>query len=196
MRYFFACLIGYLLGSTTLALVIGDVFYNRDVRNEGSGNMGATNVTRSFGPTAGVITLLWDIGKCILAMRIGSQLAGEAGLAGAAFACFAGHCFPCLHKFRGGKGVAVGAAIAFAVSWKAFLVVFLVFLVVVFLSRRVSLGSVCAALGLAVVSYSLLSVSPSKAILGIASGIFIIAMHRENIIRLVTGREPAFTLPK
>ena len=139
-----------------------------------------------------MITLLWDIGKCALAMRIGRGLAGDVGVAVSGLACMLGHSFPCLHRFRGGKGVAVGAAIAYAVSPKAFLLIIAVFLLLTGLSRRVTLGSVCASLSLTVYSVIHFADSPARGVLGIAAGLFVAFMHRDNIRRLIKGEEPAF----
>ena len=188
-------IIGYLFGSTTLAIFIGDVFYNRDVRNEGSGNMGATNMSRSFGMKAGVWTLLWDVGKCLIALIIGRAVFSEIGICAAGIACLIGHAFPCLHYFKGGKCVACSVAVAFFLSWKIGIIVLAVFALAVLLSRRVSLGSVLAALALAVSSVFLTGSVPEM-VLGAFAGCFVILRHHANIRRLIKGTEPAFSISK
>ena len=195
MKYILTAIIGYLLGSTTLAILIGDVFFNRDVRNEGSGNLGAANVARCFGLKAALHVLVWDILKCLICLKIGTRLAGGAGLAVAGAACYLGHCFPCFHGFRGGKGVSVGAAIALIVSWKVFFITIGVFLLAAFLSRRVSVGSISAALALAAASFFLAPDVP-RIFLGLFAGILTVYMHKDNIERLIHGEEKEFRVNK
>ena len=193
--FILCALIGYIIGSTTLAILIGDVWFNRDVRNEGSGNMGATNVTRSFGLEAGICTLLWDMGKCVLALIIGRKLGGSTGLSLAGAGCVIGHAFPCFHGFKGGKCVAVGAIIGFAVSPKVFLIIVGVFVLIVLAGKRISLASITAAAALSI-SSAFLAQNTSIKILGVATGIIIIILHRQNIKRLIRGEEPRFKFTK
>lgn len=191
MKYFFLCIFSYLLGGTMLGLAIGYIYYNRDVRNEGSGNLGATNVARSFGWTSGVLTLLWDLGKSLAALSLGRRI-GAIGVCLSGCFCLIGHCFPCFHRFHGGKGVAVAAIIALFISWKVFAGALLVFVLAVLFSKRVSVGSVCAASLLGILSVVFGQDIP-RIILGLFTGCLVIFMHRDNIRRLLKGEEPKFS---
>ena len=103
--------IGYLLGSLSFSIIISCLFLGRDIRKHGSGNAGATNMTRVFGWVAGVATLAFDVLKAVAAMMIGRRLLGDVGVCLGGMAVMLGHCFPLFHHFKGGKGIATGAAI-------------------------------------------------------------------------------------
>ena len=136
-----AGIIGYLLGSVSAAVILSRRVFGGDVRKQGSGNAGATNVARVFGMRAGLLTLAGDVLKTALSMFLGGLLAGAEGSAVAAAACMLGHCFPLYFQFHGGKGVSVGAAIATYLDWRLILIILAVFLIVYFCCRKVSLAS-------------------------------------------------------
>lgn len=199
MTHLILAIIGYLLGSVNAAVVLTKTFFRKDVRNEGSGNAGATNVTRTFGWWAGVVTLGCDMLKTFLSAILGTRLfaAGTTGMCAALLGCILGHCFPVFFRFRGGKGVSVGFAIGLCVCPLAALIGGLaVFLVAALLTKRVSVGSLCGCLGIPVV-YALLggAVYPQLVLLVLVS-VLTLVMHRSNIQRLAAGTEPPFHVKK
>lgn len=182
---------GYLLGSLSASILLSRTAWGGDVRGKGSGNAGATNMARVYGLGAGFVTLGCDMLKAILATWLGSLLLGDAGLALGGVACMAGHCFPVFHEFKGGKGISVGAALGLMIDWRVFVCIILVFLVVAFLSKKVSLGSLAASLAITVFSL-VFAVSTPKLILAIVAMCLAVFQHRGNIRRLLNGTEPDF----
>ena len=190
LKYIFIIVGGYLLGSVSISIILSRML-GTDVRKKGSGNAGATNMARTFGLLAGFATLAGDFLKAVIAMYVGWRLCGDWGLMAGGMACTTGHCFPIFYDFRGGKGISVGAAIGLAIDWKVFVGIILVFLIVAFLSKKVSLGSVCAAV--AVVIFSLVFAAPlPRLLLAIYAAALAIFQHRANIRRLSEGTEPDF----
>lgn len=190
-KYILVASAGYLLGSLehvhhSFRAVLGE-----DVRRKGSGNAGATNMARVYGLKAGALTLGGDVLKASLSMLIGWLLLGDVGLALGGIASLVGHCFPVYYNFRGGKGVSVGAAVALAIDWRVFLSIVLVFALAAFLSKKVSLGSVCAAVAISITSL-IFQVSTPKLILAVFGMLLVVFQHRENIKRLINGTEPDF----
>ena len=192
MLTYLGILIGaYILGSLSLSIIVSNRLFGGDIRGMGSGNAGATNMARSFGWGAGLLTLAGDAAKAAIAMLAGNALAGDMGLALAGVGCILGHCFPILHGFKGGKGVSVGGAIAFGIDWRVGLVVVGTFLTAALLSRKISLGSVCAAVSI-VIACLLFGMSTPKLVLAVFSMALVILRHRANIERLLAGTEPDF----
>ena len=190
-KYIAAAAAGYLLGSVSASVLLSKLAFRRDVRAEGSGNAGATNVARVFGMWAGVATLLADVGKTVLAILLGQWLAGDVGLCIAGIACILGHCWPVYFHFRGGKGVSVGAAVGLMIDWRVFVIIFLVFFVTFALCQIVSVCSMASAVALPVAA-CLLGVTTPKLVLAIVTGVLVIFMHRGNIQRLLHGAEAKF----
>ena len=193
---YFALFAGaYVLGSANLSIIVSNKLFGGDIRRMGSGNAGATNMTRVFGWGAGVLTLGADAAKAVISMLVGQALFGDVGLALAGAGCIFGHCFPVLHDFKGGKGVSVGGAIAFGIDWRVGLVVVGAFLVGVLLSKKVSVGSICGALAI-LVGARIFQLSDPKIALAAFSMCLVIIRHRENIRRLLAGTEPNFKAGK
>lgn len=191
LSYVLAAVIAYLLGSVSVSVLLTKLVYHNDVRSQGSGNAGATNVARVFGMRAGVITLLGDVIKTVISMLLGRWLGGEAGLAVAGVACLAGHCWPVYFRFKGGKGVSVGAAVGAMIDWRVFLILVAVFFLTFALCRIVSVCSMNCAIALPLASW-LLGVDTPLLILAIITGIVVFFMHRGNLLRLIRGTEPKF----
>jgi len=187
-------ILGYVLGSVSMAILVTSG-KGKDIRKEGSGNSGATNMTRVFGWGAGILTLLSDMAKACLAMWIGGKIAGDWGIMAAAIGSIAGHCYPVFHKFQGGKGISVGAAIGLMIDWRVFVFIVAVFLIVVLISKKVSLGSICASATITVSSL-IFAVSTPKLIAAIVAMCIAIYRHKSNIIRLMNGTEPDFKAKK
>lgn len=194
LKYAFILVGGYLLGSVSVSIIFSRL-KGRDVREQGSGNAGATNMARAFGLGAGFLTLAGDFLKAVIVMTISRTLAGDWGLMLGGAACITGHCFPVFYRFRGGKGISVGAAIGLAIDWRVFVGIVLVFLLAAFLSKKVSLGSICAAVAIIVLSL-LFGVSTPRLILAIYAAALAIFQHRANIKRLAEGTEPDFKAAK
>ena len=108
----------FFVGSLSLSILASKTFFGGDIREKGSGNAGATNMARVHGWGAGLLTLAGDAAKAAVCMLAGKALAGEIGLCLGAGACMLGHCFPVLHNFKGGKGIAVGGAVGFGIDWR------------------------------------------------------------------------------
>lgn len=193
LKYLFSTVCAYLLGSLSVSIFISRTVMKNDVRAQGSGNAGATNMARVFGLHLGLITLAGDMLKAAAAMLLGWLLLGENGMCACGAACLLGHCYPALHEFRGGKGVSVGAMVFLLIDWRVLAVAAVFFALFAVLSRKVSLGSLMAAVsGFAAAAY--LGLSLPRLLLAAGAMLLVVARHRENIIRLVRGTEPNFTL--
>jgi acyl phosphate:glycerol-3-phosphate acyltransferase len=191
-------ILAYLLGSVPSAVWIGKWFYGIDVREQGSGNAGATNTIRVLGLKAGLPVLLIDAFKAWLAVAIAGWIAGgiltanDLILYRIAIGALAvlGHVFPVFAGFRGGKGVASLVGVVVALFPEAFFAVLIWFAVVFALSRYVSLASVTSALIFPlIVIFIFKENSPPLIVLSILVALFIPVTHRRNIQRLIRGTE-------
>jgi acyl phosphate:glycerol-3-phosphate acyltransferase len=198
----FIIVTSYLLGSIPFGYLLVRIFRGEDVRQSGSGNIGATNVSRKS-PALGLLTLTLDAGKGFAAVQIALSYSksGQNGerlhisMAVAALCAILGHMFPIWLKFRGGKGVATALGAFVRFSPLAVLVAIIIFLVTVLISRRVSLGSIVAA-ALFPGTVMLLHISNDPAVLtliGVAA-LLVVFRHYQNILRLLSGTEPPFSL--
>ena len=141
-----AILIAYLLGSIPVSVLVSKLIHKDDIRRHGSGNPGASNMTRTFGLKSGALTLIGDAGKGLLGTLIGLWLCGEPGMYYCAIAAVLGHNWPIFLKFKGGKGVATSFGVMLAIMpWLA-LGCFVVFILVALLTRYFSLASIVALL--------------------------------------------------
>ena len=192
LRYILCAVLGYLLGSFSASILISKYIFRRDVRKSGSGNAGAANTARVFGIGAGLLTLLGDFLKCLIAMLLTRALAGEIGMCVGGMTCMLGHCFPLYFHFRGGKAVATGAAVALLIDWRVLAIALAVYLLAAVLFRFASLASLCAAAAIPVSSL-ILSVSTPRLVLAIFTFVLVAVMHRGNIARLIAGTEPKFS---
>jgi len=199
----FVILAAYLLGSIPIGYLIVRLRGGGDVRATGSGGTGATNVTRRAGRRAGLLTLLLDALKGALAVLLARALLTDGfganwWVAGAALASVVGHCFPVWLRFRGGKGVATGLGVFTALVPPAVLCALPVFLLVVWATRYVSLGSITAAALLPLCVWLLggYTYPPEQRApltsAAAAGAALIVLMHRANIGRLLRGTENKF----
>ena len=198
MQIFYSFIVvaaAYFLGSLSGAIALSKGLLGEDVRKEGSGNAGATNMARVFGLGFGVITLLCDCLKSVAAILLGYWLLGEWGIFLGGISCIVGHCYPAIYRFKGGKGVSVGAVIAFAVDWRVFLAVVVTFALTAGISKKVSLGSVCAALMISVAAL-VVGVSLPRLLLAVLAMLLVVFRHRDNIIRILNGDEADFKAAK
>ena len=191
-RLIISAVIGYLLGSVSVAVLLTKGTFGRDVRSQGSGNAGATNVARVFGMGAGVLTLVGDMAKTALSGLAGYLLAGRLGLTVACCACLIGHCWPVWFGFRGGKGVSVAGCIALLLDWRFFLAIVGVFALMFILTHRVSAASVTAAVTYPILYWLILRDTGAGLWVCCIIAVIVIILHRGNISRLIKGTEPRF----
>lgn len=186
-----AFLVGYGLGSIPFGLILTRFAGAGDLRQIGSGNIGATNVLRTGRKGLALTTLLLDLAKGGLPAALGYAWYGPdvAVLAGAG--AIVGHCFPIWLGFRGGKGVATAAGVVLGLTPLVFLLILVGFVVVVWLTRWVSLGSITAAALAPLLAWLLGHVQPAELYLAVAA--LIVVKHRENIGRLLRGQENRLT---
>ncbi|MGD9863227.1 MAG: glycerol-3-phosphate 1-O-acyltransferase PlsY [Pseudodonghicola sp.] len=179
--------IGYALGSVPFGLVLAKIMGLGNLREIGSGNIGATNVLRTGNKPAAALTLLLDGGKGALAVLLARAFAGPDAVQLAALAAFLGHCYPVWLKFRGGKGVATFLGIWLALAWPVGIACCLTWLSAVAISRISSVGALAAAaastLWVVALGYG------HGFVLGILLTLLVFWRHRENIARLRAGTE-------
>ena len=150
-----SAVIAYLLGSISPSTLIARR-HGVNIKKAGSGNAGTTNTLRVLGAKAALATLIIDIGKGIAAVAAGYLLAGHLGAMVSAPAAFAGHCWPVYYKFRGGKGVAVAFGVLVALNPKIGFALLLICVLSVLITRRVSFGSIIAAIACPVLCWFLM----------------------------------------
>lgn len=190
---FIIAIISYLLGAVNGSIIASKYFFKKDIRDFGSGNAGLTNFYRIFGKTGVIVVLVIDIAKTALAVFLGWLLMKGFGfeVEGKLFAGFfvmLGHAFPIYYGFKGGKGVLCGGILVLMLDWRIGLLCWLVFIIAVAFTRYVSLGSICAGImlpiGIAVFDGWWLEV-----VLGLMCGLLLVIMHRQNLLRLIGGKE-------
>jgi glycerol-3-phosphate acyltransferase PlsY len=194
--------LGYFLGSIPFGLILAKLFGGSDVRSAGSGNIGATNVARVVGPTAGILTLLLDTGKGACAVWLAGRYTDHSAAATmlAGLAALIGHCFPVWLKFKGGKGVATALGVYLMLAPLAVLAAVAFFVAVVLAWRYVSLGSISAAAAMPLLVYFLWApghAPPLVVTFGtLIAAALIIIKHDANLQRLMDGTEPKFSFRK
>jgi glycerol-3-phosphate acyltransferase PlsY len=182
----------FFVGAIPFGIVVSRLFYGRDLRGAGSGNIGAANALRTLGKGGAIAVLVLDGLKGALPVLAGRAL-GEPGVgAVAAFAAIAGHCFSPFLGFRGGKGVATNFGAICALAWPAGGGFALVWLVVVLATGYASLASMLASA--AVIPALFVIAGPTAGVYGTAAAALIVAMHRANIARLRAGTENVLPL--
>jgi glycerol-3-phosphate acyltransferase PlsY len=190
----------YLLGSIPFGLLIVKARGGPDIRSVGSGNIGASNVTRNAGAFAGVLTLLLDAGKGYLAVWLTARFTGANvhWMMAAAVAAVIGHVFPVWLRFKGGKGVATSLGVFLPLCWQAVAAAAVVWLLVVAFWRYASLGSITAAAAMPVLIYLFYAPRHAPPTYVSLSTIFIallvLAKHRANMERLIAGKESRLSL--
>jgi glycerol-3-phosphate acyltransferase PlsY len=187
--------IAYLLGSIPFGYLLVRIIRKEDIRKQGSGNIGATNVARSGAKGLGLATLLLDAAKAYVAVMIAKHLApGMYDVAvAAAVAAILGHVFPVWLGFRGGKGVASALGVFLALTWPSGLAIFLVFALVFALTKYVSLASIVGAASFPLFGFHFVTQRTPLVIFGfLFIPVLIIVKHHENIRRLLSGTESRF----
>ncbi len=187
-NYILPIILGYLVGSIPFSFLTAKYLGKIDIRNYGSGNSGATNVLRTLGKKAGLLSFIGDFLKGFLLVTIFNLTLGtNAAIVSAAFTVI-GHCYPVFLKFKGGKGVATAGGTIFALYPLVGCILAICLFAIVGVSRMVSLGSISAAFLLPIISL-LLNTDKSFLIYSIIIGLFIIYKHKANISRLIQGKE-------
>lgn len=188
MSPFWAALLGYLVGSIPFGLLLTSAAGLGDVRKIGSGNIGATNVLRTGRKGLAAATLLLDLAKGFAPVFLAGQIWGEVGMAFAAGGAVLGHCFPAWLGFKGGKGVATNAGVAFGLAWPIGLAYALIWLSILAIFRISSLAGMSAVVAAAAAA-PLFGYPQFFPVLA-AIAVLILYLHRENIGRLMRGEEP------
>lgn len=188
----------YLLGSIPSALWIGKFFYKTDIRQHGSGNLGATNTFRILGKKAGFIVTLMDILKGTIATLLPLMpIFAEVNLNPLIIGLFSviGHMFPIFAKFKGGKAVATSGGVVLGYHWPIFILLFLTFFIVLKLSKMVSFSSMVVAITGLIYSgiYFALTKDAYLFIIIFMLAVIIFYRHRANIARIRAGTEPKIT---
>jgi acyl phosphate:glycerol-3-phosphate acyltransferase len=187
MDWLFALLLGYLLGSIPFGLLLAKAAGKGDIREVGSGNIGATNVLRTGSKGLAAAVLLLDAAKGFAAVWLAGLWWPEAAVL-AALGAVLGHCFPAWLRFRGGKGVATTLGVCLGLAWPIGLAYAAVWLAVLAASRISSLGGLSAVVAAPVAAAVLGRNDLVLVLLLIAAIVFV--MHRDNLARLRTGTEP------
>lgn len=181
--------VAYLIGSVPFALIIAKRWGEPDLRRIGSGNLGAANVLRSSGVTAGVLVALLDVGKGAAGVMLAARLDGSnTAPAVAGFAAIVGHIYPVWLRFRGGKGVATACGVFTALAPVAVPPALAVFLVAAWLTKYISVGSVLASAALPPIAYAMGMPMPIVAA-AVAAAVLIVFRHRSNLARVWLGTE-------
>lgn len=180
-------IIAYLLGSIPSGVWIGRAFFNKDIREYGSGNTGATNTYRILGPKAGTVALIMDVLKGFIATSIPIYLGTDIHPVFIGIFAILGHIYPIYIKFKGGKAVATTAGVVLAIQPVYVLIFIAVFLFILLTTSTVSIASMGAVLLAAIFSFSLNDPIMAIAIWGLA--FTIIYLHRENLKRIKKGTE-------
>lgn len=182
--------VSYLIGSIPFGVIIGRVFKGVDIRDSGSGNIGAANAMRTLGVVPGIIVLLLDIAKGFFAVYISTHLMPNTPLMNvtAGLTAIIGHNYSIFLKFKGGKGIATSLGVFLALSWQIALVCLVTYVIIVFITRYSSLGSLMGTLAMPVCMY--LFHQPQEYFwFSVIAAAFAFYKHKENIKRLIKGEE-------
>ena len=181
--------LAYLIGSIPFALLLARRYGAADLRTVGSGNLGAANVMRASGITAGLLVMALDMTKGAASVWLAARGSGGAALpAAAGLAAIVGHVYPLWLRFRGGKGVATACGVFAVLTPAALAPALAVFVAVVWTTKYISLGSVAASIVLPLLAYFLGSPLPAV-VAASGAAILIVFRHRSNVVRLKTGTE-------
>ena len=209
--YIIMAIIAYLIGSINFSVIISKKMAGFDVREKGSGNAGSTNVLRTVGKKAALLTLVCDILKGVVSVLVGllvGLIAGEAANKAvlveiAALAVVIGHTFPVFFQFKGGKGVATSLGVILIVNWKIGLICLVFALAIMAVGRMVSLGSISASVLFAVLTIFIrdsyiggVEFEFSFIIFGILLAALVIFNHRSNLKRILAGTENKLSFKK
>lgn len=188
LGYVFVIIVGYLLGSIPFGYIVAKKFQGIDIRQHGSGNIGSTNVFRVVGPTAGLLVFFCDLGKGMTAALIGKYYGGPTLAVIAGIAAILGHVFPVFLQFKGGKLVATGIGVLFAIAYKEAFIALVIWILILAIFRYVSLASIIGAWS-APITVLLFREPTPYLVFCIIGPLFLTIRHKENIKRLINGTE-------
>ena len=186
--------IAYLLGSINCSVLISRL-YGKDIRNVGSGNAGATNMTRTFGKKAGAFTFLGDFAKASVALAICRLIFGLEGAFIAGIFCIVGHAYPLYFKFRGGKGVVCIAAMGLFTTPLVLVIMLAIFAIILFGFKMVSFASIMTMIIYPYVLFQFEGYGPWIIYASFAA-LFVVFLHRKNIVRIFNHTESKISLGK
>jgi len=200
IAYIIVAIIAYLLGSISFSVILSKKMAGFDVREKGSGNAGTTNVLRSVGKKAAIITLGCDVVKGVVAIliavivgKIVKDLNNSLLVQLAGIAVIVGHTFPVFFGFKGGKGIATSLGVLLVTNWNIGLICLVFALILMILTRMVSLGSIVAAILFPVLVIFMPSnayiVEGNYVIYSIILAVLVVFNHRSNVKRLLNGTE-------
>ena len=192
IKLVFAAVIAYFLGNISPSIMISKL-KGGDIRKEGSGNAGTTNMLRTYGKKAALITLAIDVAKGASAVLIGRGLSGEKGACICAVCVMIGHIWPALHHFKGGKGVAACLGALLALNPAMALAELLIALIIMAVTKMVSAGSVTAA---ALIPAASLVFKRDFLVWSVIMAAIVIFKHRSNISRILSGTESRLDFSK
>lgn len=184
--------ISYFIGNISPATLVGRM-HGVDIRKEGSGNPGTTNVLRTLGAKAAACTLLIDVLKGLLPVLAGRFAGGDLLACICGTAAFCGHIWPVVFRFKGGKGIATGFGVLIAFHWQVGLVCMVFALGGAAITRRMSVGSITAALALPV---SMFFIDRAYLVWSVCLMAIVLWRHRSNIVRIIHGQEPKMSFSK
>ena len=191
--------LGYLFGSFPSGYLAGKIAKGIDIRSLGSGSTGATNVLRHIGKRAAITVFLLDVFKGVISILLAKYfLLNDSWQVAIGLSTLIGHIWPVWLNWRGGKAVATGLGIFLGLSWQVGLATLGIFILMITLFRIVSLASVSAALALPLImfiSFKNSSISPPFLVISLLAMTLVIWRHRENIVRLIKGKEPKIGQP-
>ena len=196
INYLIIILLGYLIGSIPFALIIGKLFYNTDIRESGSGNLGGTNAGRTLGRKVGIIVIILDISKAFLAILLAGAIVRQFNMEVnpiiSGLAAVIGHCYPIFAGFRGGKGVACAAGFLLAIN-PLLLVIGLVMIIInLKIHQMMSLAVIITVILTSILAYLVPYFGNTKHILPFLA-LFLIFQHRDNIKRIIKHNENKIT---
>ena len=191
-------LIAYLLGSINTSIIVSKIMINDDIRNHGSGNAGATNTLRTVGKLGALFVVIGDILKTVIAILIAKFILAfnPSSVYIAGLGTVLGHNFPLYFKFKGGKGIVVSTVAMIFAAPIIGLVVAILAILIMWISRYVSLGSISGAVMLVIMGFIFKSSDPDFIVFSLMLAILAIYMHRDNIKRLISGTENKFSFKK
>lgn len=198
MFKFIICIaIAYLLGNISGGMIFGKLLFNKDIRDYGSKNAGTTNALRVFGIKAGALTFIVDVLKSLLACFIGMKLLGLSGILLAGIFVVIGHNWPIFLNFKGGKGIASSFGFIMFLDYKIAIVAIIIFIIIVILTKYISLGSMLTTTLVLPISYIFFGYRNFY----VLSTFFLLASlsifrHNSNIIRLINGDENKINFKK
>ena len=188
LNIFLIAITGYLIGSIPFGIIIAKIMGLGNLRNIGSGNIGATNVLRTGNKLAAILTLIFDLSKGAVVVILARLLFDDSAAQIAGLASFLGHCFPVWLGFKGGKGVATFIGITLALYWPAGILTCLTWILIAYISRISSLSALLSSISSIV--WIWICGMPNATFIMIILTIFIWVRHKENIKRIIKNAEP------